>query len=37
VPVIDGCPALGTWQRVVLVDTNSDNVHRRVRLSFLEG
>jgi len=35
VPVIAGRPALGTWQRVVLVDTNEDNPHRRVRLSFL--
>jgi secondary thiamine-phosphate synthase enzyme len=34
-PVIDGRPALGTWQRVVLVDTNADNPHREVGLSFL--
>ena len=37
IPVIDGRPALGTWQRVVLVDTNSDNPQRKVRLSFLVG
>ncbi|MGH9029637.1 MAG: secondary thiamine-phosphate synthase enzyme YjbQ [Acidimicrobiales bacterium] len=37
VPVLDGHPALGTWQRVVLVDTNSDNAQRKVRLSFLRG
>jgi secondary thiamine-phosphate synthase enzyme len=37
IPVIDGRLALGTWQSVVLVDTNVDNHARRVRLSFLEG
>ncbi len=36
-PVIDGEPALGTWQSVVLVDPNLDNVDRTVRLSFLAG
>ena len=36
-PVLDGCLALGTWQSLVLVDTNPDNPHRRVRLSFLAG
>jgi thiamine phosphate synthase YjbQ (UPF0047 family) len=35
VPVLDGVPALGTWQSVVLVDTNGDNPHRTVRMSFL--
>jgi secondary thiamine-phosphate synthase enzyme len=35
VPVIDGQPVLGTWQSIVLVDTNSDNPHRNVRLSFI--
>ncbi|MHB8682082.1 MAG: YjbQ family protein [Acidimicrobiales bacterium] len=35
VPVVGGEVALGTWQRVVLVDTNADNRHRRLRLSFL--
>lgn len=34
-PVIGGSLALGTWQSVCLVDTNVDNPHRRVRLSFL--
>ncbi|MCU1489544.1 MAG: hypothetical protein JWM85_949 [Acidimicrobiaceae bacterium] len=28
---------LGTWQSVVLVDTNADNPDRRVLLSFLPG
>jgi len=36
-PVVDGAPALGTWQSVVLVDTNADNPERRVRLSFVPG
>ena len=35
VPVLFGHLALGTWQRVVLVDTNADNPHRQVRLSFV--
>jgi len=35
VPVLGGRPALGTWQRVVLVDTNADNPDRQVRLSFV--
>jgi secondary thiamine-phosphate synthase enzyme len=34
-PVVDGAPALGTWQSVVLVDSNVDNPRRTVRLSFL--
>jgi secondary thiamine-phosphate synthase enzyme len=37
VPVVGGRPALGTWQSIVLVDTNRDNPERRVRLSFLAG
>lgn len=37
VPVIDGRPALGTWQSIVLVDTNVDNRTRSVRLTFLSG
>jgi secondary thiamine-phosphate synthase enzyme len=37
VPVIDGVPALGTWQSIVLVDTNRDNPRRHVRLSLLRG
>jgi secondary thiamine-phosphate synthase enzyme len=35
IPVLDGDPALGTWQSIAFVDTNSDNAERRVRLSFL--
>ncbi|MGI9667201.1 MAG: YjbQ family protein [Acidimicrobiia bacterium] len=35
VPVIDGQMALGTWQSVVLVDTNVDNPERTVRFSLL--
>jgi secondary thiamine-phosphate synthase enzyme len=31
-----GEPLLGTWQSVVLVDTNADHKDRRVALSFLE-
>ncbi|MFD7560229.1 MULTISPECIES: YjbQ family protein [unclassified Streptomyces] len=34
-PVVGGELALGTWQSVVLVDTNGDNPRRAVRLSFL--
>jgi secondary thiamine-phosphate synthase enzyme len=34
-PVIGGRLELGTWQSVVLVDTNRDNPNRQVRLSFL--
>ena len=34
-PVLAGALALGTWQSVVLVDTNVDNPDRTVRLSFL--
>ncbi len=37
IPVLDGRPALGTWQSIVLVDLNRDNPRRRVRLSFLRG
>jgi len=37
IPVLDGRLALGTWQSLVLVDTNQDNPHRQVRLSFLAG
>ncbi|WP_026924721.1 secondary thiamine-phosphate synthase enzyme YjbQ [Glycomyces arizonensis] len=35
VPVIAGSAALGTWQSIVLVDTNRDNPDRTVRLTFL--
>jgi secondary thiamine-phosphate synthase enzyme len=37
IPVRGGRLQLGTWQRVVLVDLNSDNPRRTVRLSMLEG
>lgn len=37
IPVLDGAMALGTWQSIVLIDTNVDNQSRRVRLSFLRG
>lgn len=37
VPVVAGAMALGTWQRLVLVDTNVDNPDRQLRLSFLAG
>ena len=35
IPVVEGRPLLGTWQSVVLVDTNADNPRRRVWLSFV--
>jgi secondary thiamine-phosphate synthase enzyme len=35
IPVIGGRMTLGTWQSVVLVDTNADNPDRKVRLSFV--
>jgi len=35
VPVLGGRPALGTWQRIVFVDTNADNPERQVRISFV--
>lgn len=34
-PVAGGELALGTWQSVALVDLNTDNTDRQVRLSFL--
>lgn len=37
IPVIDGEPVLGTWQSIVLVDTNGDNLRRRVHLAFVAG
>ncbi len=37
VPVDDGRLALGTWQSVVVVDTNADNPDRTLRLTFLRG
>lgn len=35
VPVIGGRMMLGTWQSIVLIDSNADNPHRQVRLSFI--
>jgi secondary thiamine-phosphate synthase enzyme len=37
VPVLGGRPALGTWQRICLLDRNRDNPRRRLRLSLLPG
>ena len=37
VPVLEGRMQLGTWQRICLVDTNTDNHQRHVRFSFLAG
>ena len=37
VPVTNGDIALGTWQSIVLVDTNVDNPRRTIRFSFLDG
>jgi secondary thiamine-phosphate synthase enzyme len=37
IPVTDGRPSLGTWQSIVLIDTNVDNPSRKVILSFLGG
>lgn len=37
VPVDSGQLALGTWQRIVVVDTNVDNPVRTLRLSLLPG
>lgn len=36
-PVRDGRPVLGTWQSVVVVDSNGDNPDRTLVLSFLGG
>ncbi len=36
-PVTGGQPALGTWQRICLVDRNQDNSRRRVLVSVLAG
>ena len=35
VPVVGGRLGLGTWQSIVVVDTNVDNRVRRVRISLL--
>lgn len=37
VPVVGGRLTLGTWQSIALLDPNSDNSIRTVRLSFLAG
>jgi secondary thiamine-phosphate synthase enzyme len=37
IPVVGGRMALGTWQSIVLVDTNADIQNRQVRLSFIGG
>ncbi|CAN5689013.1 secondary thiamine-phosphate synthase enzyme YjbQ [soil metagenome] len=37
IPVVDGRPALGRWQSIVVVDLNRDNLNRQVRLSFLSA
>lgn len=37
IPVVGGRPLLGTWQRLVLLDFNDDNPHRRIRFSFIPG
>jgi secondary thiamine-phosphate synthase enzyme len=37
IPVLGGRMALGTWQSVALLDPNSDNPERTVRLTFLAG
>ncbi len=37
IPVVDGTPVLGTWQSIVLVDTNTDNPVRTVHLTFMAG
>jgi secondary thiamine-phosphate synthase enzyme len=36
-PVHGGEVVLGTWQRIVIVDTNRENNERTVVLSFLQG
>lgn len=37
VPVLEGAPQLGTWQSLLLLDTNRENDRRRVLLTFLPG
>jgi secondary thiamine-phosphate synthase enzyme len=37
VPVVAGRLTLGTWQSIALLDPNSDNESRTVRLTFLPG
>jgi len=36
-PVVQGRVPLGTWQSIVLVDSNADNPTRQVRYSFVAG
>jgi secondary thiamine-phosphate synthase enzyme len=37
VPVLSGQMTLGAWQSIALLDPNSDNAERTVRLTFLPG
>lgn len=37
IPVENGQMTMGTWQSIVVVDTNVDNPNREVRLSFISG
>lgn len=37
VPVLEGRLQLGTWQSVVVVDSNVDNTERRLRCSWVSG
>ncbi|MGZ6266768.1 MAG: secondary thiamine-phosphate synthase enzyme YjbQ [Candidatus Limnocylindrales bacterium] len=37
VPVLSGRLTLGTWQSIALLDPNSDNSSRAVRLTFVAG
>lgn len=36
IPVVDGAMSLGTWQSIVLVDTNRDNRTRTVILTLVD-
>ncbi len=37
IPVVDGRLALGTWQSIALLDPNTDNPTRTVRLTWVSG
>lgn len=37
IPVLGSRPQLGTWQSIVLVDTNRDDAERQLRLSFVRA
>ncbi|MGZ6268823.1 MAG: YjbQ family protein, partial [Candidatus Limnocylindrales bacterium] len=37
VPVLSGRLTLGTWQSIAILDPNSDNSSRAVRLTFVAG